>query len=866
MINYKYILKTFDPMLLLMQKSNTYSKLCPCNTLKYFMSIMPLKFNICTTLCGLLMMSVTELEASSENDSKKIVATKIEISPKINGILDDEIWGQIIPANNFIINKPSFGLPASFDTEVKLAYDDEAIYVGAVMHDPEPNKIINWLSARDNLDNVDMFGIGFDTYNDDQNAFVFAVSPSGSQMDYRESGDNTDVNWDAVWQAKTSINEDSWVAEIKIPFSAIRFTSHDVQDWGLGLYRYVPRLNEETYWTAVDPNQNSVIRQYGEWSGIQNIKPPVRLVLLPYITTGVEHVPALTGDESYDTNLILNGGMDLKYGLTDAFTLDVTLIPDFGQVQSDNLVLNTGPFEVVFEERRPFFTEGTDIFSSANVGYTNGQMFYSRRIGSTPLDKYAVYDQLSDNEQVMSNPDITKLYNAFKLSGRTNNKTGIGLLNAISAPTYAVIKNTTSGVERKILTNPITNYNVLAIDQTLKNNSRFGIYNTSVIRSGNYYDANVSSINFDMRNKKNSTSTYGMASLSILTAQQDTPTSIGYRYSIGHSKISGKWRYNFIHSYINKNFDQNDFGFQFRNNEMEYLMGFNYVINKPTNKLNSWNLGAQMVLNNRVEPLEFQQFVTSFNASITTKKNNSWGIYVESNPIAYNDYYEARTPGRKYRRAPVGFMNTWFSSNPTKKLSFEAYINLAESTIPHDPFMEYNLTPTIKLGNKFDISYGLNYNHDFRSYNFVDRGEQDSIILAARHLLGWSHRLVAKYYMNPQMNIILNARHYWSQFKVDEFVNLEMNGDITPINWAGNYDKNFDAFNIDMVYSWQFLPGSMLNIIWKQAIIYNDNDSSNQYLTNIKNTFHSPVSNSISLKLIYYLDALKFRKLVRQAY
>src|SRR5262249_27319888 len=260
----------------------------------------------------------------------------------------------------------------------KVVYTDEAIYIGAYMHD-DPKLIKRQLTERDKeqRQDADNFGVAFDTYKDKQNAFQFMVTAPNVQSDIRISsggaGENGgfDYNWDAVWDSQTSIVADGWIAEIQIPYSAIRFSKEDIQNWGVNFSRYIRRLNEQSYWNCVDPNQNGFVNQFGDLTGLQNLQPPLRLSFLPYLSTGYRTVPTNSGTIN---TFLHSGGMDVKYGINESFTIDMTLIPDFGQVQSDNVILNLTPFEQQFEEHRPFFTEGTELFNKAGV-------FYSRRIG-----------------------------------------------------------------------------------------------------------------------------------------------------------------------------------------------------------------------------------------------------------------------------------------------------------------------------------------------------------------------------------------------------------------------------------------------------------------------------------------------------
>ncbi|MCY7410870.1 MAG: carbohydrate binding family 9 domain-containing protein, partial [Chitinophagales bacterium] len=413
------------------------------------------------------------LFSSLANAQKPILpATRITIAPKIDGKLDDAAWKDLPVVNTPITYSPEYGKPASQKTEVRLGYDDVAIYVGVYMYDSLPRQIKKQLGSRDDVGALaDVFTIGLGPYNDGLNGYRLSVSAAGVQSDEKGSPSNQhDASWDAVWQSAVSINNDGWVCEMKIPYSAIRFPSQEIQDWGLQFGRSIATNGELDLWSPVDPKIPGIITQWGTLVGLTNIEPPLRLSFSPYLTAGIQSTPISSDPVDYQTDKILSGGMDVKWGINESFTLDATLIPDFGQVQSDNLVLNISPFETKFNEKRPFFTEGTELF---NQDFSNGggsQLFYSRRIGGTPIHYYDVYDQLGENETLIKNPSDTKLYNATKFSGRTDDGLGIGVLNAVSRPAYAEIKNDETGAVRTVETNPVTNYNVFVLDQTLKNN------------------------------------------------------------------------------------------------------------------------------------------------------------------------------------------------------------------------------------------------------------------------------------------------------------------------------------------------------------------------------------------------------------
>jgi hypothetical protein len=304
-----------------------------------------------------------------------------------------------------------------------------------------------------------MFGIAIDAYNSGQNAFYFIVSAAGVQIDKIMSPTGQDYNWDAVWNSAVQIDEDGWTVEIEIPYFALRFPQKPEQEWSINIMRRIERKRELSFWNYVNNAVNGFVTQFGVLTGIANIQPPLRLSFSPYMTAYFDH----NGTEGATS---ITGGMDLKYGINEAFTLDMTLIPDFGQVVSDNQVLNLSPFEIQFAENRPFFTEGTDIFNK-------GGLFYSRRVGQT-----FGRAQLNESETLISRPTEAPLLNATKISGRNDHGLGIGLFNAVTNATYATVLNEETGEQESRQVDPLTNFNVAVYDQNLKNNSNFSFINT----------------------------------------------------------------------------------------------------------------------------------------------------------------------------------------------------------------------------------------------------------------------------------------------------------------------------------------------------------------------------------------------------
>ena len=568
-------------MIVTKHKKNDPVSYC-CNFLQQY-SIVWLLDKIAAQVLLFILLFAFSFNSFADNVQKVTYhATRIIIAPRIDGKLDDECWKQASIATNFITYSPTFGKSASLKTETRLVYDNNAIYVSAFCYDDKPEGIRNQLSERENFSDADVFAVGFDTYDDDINGYRFELSAANVQADARLSQGATDYNWDAVWESRVSIVNDGWMVEIKIPFSAIRFPEKAMQQWGLQFGRSIKRINEFATWSPVDPKINGIVNQWGVVTGLNDIKPPVRLSLSPYVSAAMQQNPVSVNPVNYETNYSLNGGMDIKYGINESFTLDMTLIPDFGQVQSDNVVLNTSAFETRFDEKRSFFTEGTELFNQGNAEFRDGTIFYSRRIGGRPSGYFKADGDLGENEKLIKNPSESQLYNATKLTGRTNKGLGIGVFNAVSAPMYATIKNTETEETRKFQTAVLSNYNILVFDQSLKNNSHISFTNTNVERDGSATDANLSSVNFNIKDKTNTYSVSGFANYSQRYNQafEKNPTT-GYYYTAIFSKISGNFQFDFFNSALSKEYNQRDLGIQNAKNEFSNFAGLKYLQTKP---------------------------------------------------------------------------------------------------------------------------------------------------------------------------------------------------------------------------------------------------------------------------------------------
>jgi len=564
-----------------------------------------------TAAAILLLISAGLFSQNVESDSitrKQITALKIDKSPKIDGILDEEVWQNAQIANNFIERRPNNGKPVSeeFQTEVKVLYDDTGIYFGATLYESEPEKIARELTERDNIENDDIFGVVLNGYNDHQQSLEFLVLPTGVQYDAKITNDmGEDGSWNAVWFSAVKINDKNWVVEMKIPYSELRFPKKDVQEWGINLLRLVNRTSTMYDWNFVDNKKGSYMLYDGVLEGIKNINPPTRLSFLPYFSTYLNHYDGKT-----TTNF--NGGMDVKYGINDAFTLDLTLIPDFGQASFDKSVLNLSPFEVQFQEQRSFFTEGTELFSK-------GDLFYSRRVGGNP----SRYPTLNDEEEIIENPEKVKLFNAVKISGRTNKGLGIGFFNAITEKMNAEIRNINTGEIRQEVTEPWANYNVMVLDQRFRGNSSVSLVNTNVTRDGEFRDANVTALLFDIRNKKNTYQYFGGTKGSFV---MEDGTKFGNETSLGFNKVSGANRFGGKYFMRTADYDIGDLGYFDQTNYHSFQANYSYRYLQPNGNLNNLFYSLQITHQRRLDQDHFNQLVVHNSFETTNKTFSVWEV------------------------------------------------------------------------------------------------------------------------------------------------------------------------------------------------------------------------------------------------
>jgi len=780
---------------------------------------------------------------------------KIAVDAKMN----EEVWTKADSTQNeFITIRPIPALKSEHRTTVRMVYDDFALYFFVTCFDVK-DSISKVFTVRDDYNaNADIFSIFMDTYNDHQNGFYFGITSTGVQLDGKILSGDVNDQLNLVWESQVRISDNAWLAELKIPYSALRFSKQEVQSWNVNFGRQIARTREESSWVTVNPDFENFLVNSAPLKGISNINPPLRLSLIPYLSGYVNQ-------EEHGFGRSFFGGMDVKYGINEAFTLDVTLVPDFGQVIYDNQVLNTSPFEIQFNENRQFFTEGMELFNKSGI-------FYSRRIG-VQAPREVLITNLQNQEVLNGVQGMPQLYNASKFSGRTKKGLGIGIFNALSAPTVGTAFNTVTNEFREFLAAPLTNYNTLVFDQNLKNNSSLTLTNTNVLREGNFYDANVTALNANLNTKDNKFFLNGRSAVSQKYAAIEN--ELGYNLGLSAGKQRGNLIYSLNYFEEDDQYDPNDLGFNPVNNRrfVNAFIGYRYF--KPWWKFVRMTTNVSLSYNRLYRPNVYTESNLDWSAFAMTKHFDAYGVSAYTSFTEKYDYFEPRVWGSYFVIPRWYGAGGWISTNYQKPLAVDAnfyYVGFAEN--PSWKYLSYMFSPRVRASNKIlvTLNWSLEDQRNDRGYAVQFGAPVDTvsgILFGERNRMNLTQYLEFNYTLNNRMNIALRTRHYWSVLSYSRFFTLAEDGSLAPnatlglaADGSSAYDLNYNAFTVDCAYRWVFKQGSELSLVWKSAIFTSGNTLNTGYFRNMDDMFNAGLTNnSFSIKLLYWLDVAELKKL-----
>ncbi|MDQ6998676.1 MAG: DUF5916 domain-containing protein, partial [Mariprofundus sp.] len=642
------------------------------------------------------------------------------------------------------------------------------------------------------------------------------------------------------WYSAVSINEKGWYVEMKIPYSALRFTEEKDQSWHINFYRSIQSSKNEYTWNFIDKTKGNLYQYSGLLTNLKNIKTPTRLSFSPFATVNISSFDGTTISKEQT-------GLNIKYGLSDNFTLDATINPDFSQAGFDDLVLNLGPFETRFAEQRQFFIEGADLLSKGNL-------LFSRRIGKIPINFYDVGSNLAANEVIVKNPGVAKILAAVKVSGRTKKGLGIAVLNAVTEKTEAIIENTNTQKVRKQVTEPLANYNVVVIDQEFNKNSSVSFVNTNVSRSGDFRTANSSALLLDLSDKANANNYQGSLKVSQVNDPVEGKIS-GYATDISYNKTKGKLRYGISNSLADDKYNINDLGFQRRNNYFSTFASISYRIFKPTKHFNNYSINLNAGLFRRFKPSIYTGNFASIRFFATTIKQFSFGGNINARFGKGKDFNEPRndadfivTTGR------VGF-SAFVSSDFRKKFAYNASISYNRRYGEKDNGYSIGFTPIYRANDKLFLSYSFNFDTTFDERGYISTLDNGDIIFGFRNIKSVLNSLSGKYSFSDVASITMAFRYNWTPVAYkNNYTKLGSKGLLIPSTYTGNNDVNFNSWNLDLRYVWQFARGSELSVLYRNAIFNSDDQSNLSFSNNLSNLFKQPLQQNLSIKWVYYLD------------
>lgn len=789
--------------------------------------------------------------------------------PVIDGKLNDVCWKTGNWSGNYTQWIPNEGAQPSQQTQLKILYDDKNIYVAIRAFDSEPQKIIRRAGRRDEFAG-DMVGVCFDSYHDHRTGFEFDVSAAGQKLDLLITNPmNADLNWNAVWDVKT-FNEDSgWTAEYRIPLSQLRYSKDSVQVWGLHSWRWIHRLQQESDWEPQSSTGPGMLYLFGELHGIQGLPKSRRFEIMPYTLGKVNTFKKEQNNPfaNKGRRWFGNAGLDAKIGVTSNLTIDLTVNPDFGQVESDPSVMNLSAFEVFYEEKRPFFLEGKNIFS---FDFDNSSLFYTRRIGHAP----SFYPTLNNNEFV-NYPDNTTILGAAKMSGKTAKGFSIGALQSITANEYAKIDS--SGNRKRINVEPLTNYALVRLQQDYnKGNTVLGgiftstnrFLNTSHLEFMNhnaytggidllhqwhdkkyYVDAKIvgSSITGSheaMINLQQSSARYYQRPDIDYIHIDSTATQLsGYAGNIKIGKGSkGFWRYSTELTWRSPGFDLNDMGYMQMADIIKQKSSVYYFVNKPVSIFRTYNISLSETNN---WDFGLRYLSSNVNLGIYLEFLNNWAFNISSGYTPQSLDTRILRGGNAMLIPSVLYQSVYVRSDPSKKLFFD--LNSELSASGNNSARYYSIQPGIRYVpiNAIKLSASLNYSANRNDLQYIAttaNGNEPRYILGRidQHTMGITFRI--DYNITPELSIQYYGSPFATVGKYSEFKRItesrannyhnrfaalkttlndntyevsENNNASVDYNFS-NPDFDFSQFRSNLVLRWEYRPGSQFNFVWSQ--------------------------------------------------
>jgi len=836
----------------------------------------------------------------------------------IDGKFDEPAWQAATWEGDFVQYSPYEGKPPGQQTEFAILYDKNHLYIAIKALDANPDSIFTRMTRRDYAEG-DLVSINLDTHNDKRTAFGFNVSAAGVKTDVIQSDNAAEDNtWDPIWHVKTTITTEGWNAEIAIPLTQLRFDEKEEQTWGMQINRYIFRNDEISAWQPMKRDQAAYISNFGLLKGISGIKPKNVLDIKPYVVAQLEKFKKEPHNPFRSTGKRtgLDAGLDAKIGLTNYLTMDLTINPDFGQVEADPSEVNLSTYETYYQEKRPFFIEGKNILTYrldfGDSEWNRDVLFYSRRIGRKPN-----YEPSLQQGEYAEIPEFTRILGAAKISGKTKNGWSVGIMESLTAEENAEIQSTPD--KRTLEVEPLTNYFVGRIQKDFnRGNTYIGGIVTAVNRNiddqhldflhrsaysggidwmhrwnnqkwhtegGIYFSQVTGSTEAISRTQKAMIRCFQRPDADYLEFDSTRTSLSGYGGKLALNKLLGKLKYGVSFYWKSPGLEINDIGYAQQVDRITEAVWANYEVYNPffifrylsfnASEFAIWDFGGNLNM-------------LGFTFAGNTQFTNFWKLNLSAQHIG-NQQFNTPLRGGPALKSPASIdLQVNLSTNPQNKLTFNLY---GQGTFSHENEYSKSLGSSLNIGYRpfnplrFDITPGIYFTDDELQYvtqTDYDGGKRYIFARIKRNILNMSFRI--NYSITPDFSIqywgqpfiatgeysnykyitngkadhtydrfqFYNSQQFsfdsqWNVFTVDD------NTDGITDYYVAKPDFNVKTFLSNLVLRWEYLPGSIIYLVWSQTRNGYVNNGSFAFNRNVKNLFHQPADNIFLVKLSYRL-------------
>jgi hypothetical protein len=809
-------------------------------------------------------------QAQGLAERPRLQAVRVEQAPRVDGVLDDAVWQRASFTRDFFQKEPLQGQPCSQRTEVAFAYDAKALYVGARMFSDSPDDIETVMTRRDESGVAERLIISLDTYRDRRTAYSFAVTAAGVRVDWYHPDDHEyqrDMSFNPVWEARTRFTPEGWVAELRIPFSQLRFNEGEEQVWGVNINRYMPRRNEDAFWVVVPREVTAWSSRFGELTGIRGVAPTHRVELVPYVAGDLRADSSNPREGTpFEERRPYGGrvGLDAKVGLGPNLTLDATVNPDFGQVDADPAQVNLTAFETFLEERRPFFTEGSQLLTGSGPVY-----FYSRRVGAAP--------RLSADADFVESPRASSILGATKLTGRLSSGLSLGVLGAVTDEVFADTYAFDSGEVGRVKLEPRTGYAVLRGQQELgTEGSVVGATFTTVYRdigrgegltSELVREAYTGGADFRLRLfggeyllsgfaggsmvrggpaalrriKESSAHYFQRPDQDYVRVDPEATSLAGYALGTRLERQSGThWLWHAGFGTESPGFELNDAGRISTADDVDVELGVRYRETEPGLLLRSWDVGLSAISNWNYGGVRQAGFLA---LSGGTTFANYWSSSFALNylPRAYSDTLTRGGPLMETGQgveANVSLSNN-FASSTRWGVGVGAWA-YELGTQGGNAWASFTLQPWSRLRLSVEPSAAL-YTDGIQYVGTLEGGRTETYgqryVFAAVERREVVLRLRANLFLSPELSLEAYAEPFaasgaYSRYgelgrardralRLYEDVTRLEDGSLQVAEGASSFllsapDFNLRSFRSNVVLRWEWLPGSTLFVVWQQ--------------------------------------------------